>query len=141
MTATEVLVELKHPPQKLFDDTLSASPNYVRFRLGPDRVAIALGARAKTPGKQMVGEVIELFVCRQGGDESGAYERLIGDALVGDTSLFAREDGVEEAWRIVDPMLRVPTPVYDYTPGTWGPREAQAVVADFGGWHSPTEHV
>jgi glucose-6-phosphate 1-dehydrogenase len=139
VTATEVLVRLKHPPHQLFDDSRSDASNHVRFRLGPDRVAIAVGARAKKPGERMTGEDIELYVCRQEGDEQGAYERLIGDAMEGDTSLFAREDGVEEAWRIVDPILKVPTPVFEYAAGTWGPNEAQAVVAEIGGWHNPTE--
>jgi glucose-6-phosphate 1-dehydrogenase len=140
VTATEVLVRLKHPPHQLFDDTRSDASNHFRFRLGPDRVAIAVGARAKMPGERMIGEDIELYVCRQGGDEQGAYERLIGDAMEGDTSLFAREDGVEEAWRIVDPILKMPTPVFEYAAGTWGPNEAQALVANSGGWHNPTEH-
>ncbi|MEO8325242.1 MAG: glucose-6-phosphate dehydrogenase [Nitrospirota bacterium] len=139
VTATEVLVRLKHPPHQLFDDTRSDASNHVRFRLGPDRVAIAVGARAKRPGERMTGEDIELYVCRQEGDEQGAYERLIGDAMEGDASLFAREDGVEEAWRIVDPILKIPAPVFEYASGTWGPNEAQALVANIGGWHNPTE--
>lgn len=139
VTATEVLVRLKHPPHQLFDDTRSDPSNHIRFRLGPDRVAIALGAQAKKPGERMTGEDIELYVCRQEGDEEGAYERLIGDAMEGDASLFARQDGVEEAWRIVDPILKMPTPVFEYAPGTWGPNEAQALVANIGGWHNPTE--
>nr|MBA3967753.1 glucose-6-phosphate dehydrogenase [Nitrospirales bacterium] len=133
VTATEVLVRLKHPPHQLFDDTRSDPSNHIRFRLGPDRVAIALGAQAKKPGERMTGEDIELYVCRQEGDEQGAYERLIGDAMEGDASLFARQDGVEEAWRIVDPILKMPTPVFEYAPGTWGPNEAQALVANIGG--------
>ena len=139
VTATEVLVKLKHPPHQLFDDTRSDASNHVRFRLGPDRVAIAMGARAKRPGERMTGEDIELYVCRQRGDEQGAYERLIGDAMVGDAALFAREDGVEEAWRIVDPVLKMSTPVFEYAPGTWGPNEAQALTANIGGWHNPIE--
>jgi len=71
--------------------------------------------------------------------EQGAYERLIGDAMLGDATLFAREDGVEEAWRIVDPILKMPTPVYEYSAGSWGPREAEPLVAEFGGWHNPAE--
>ncbi len=141
VTATEVLIRLKHPPQRLFESSRSESPNHVRFRLGPDRVAIALGAQAKKPGERMTGEDIELYVCRQEGDEQGAYERLISDAMEGDASLFAREDGVEEAWRIVDPIVKMPTPVFEYAPGTWGPNEAQAVVANIGGWHNPTEEA
>lgn len=141
VTATEVLVRLKHPPQRLFDSPRSEPPDHVRFRLGPDGVAIALGAQAKKPGERMTGEDIELYVCRQEGDEQGAYERLIGDAMEGDTSLFAREDGVEEAWRIVDPILKMPTPVFEYAAGTWGPNDAQAVTANIGGWHNPTEEA
>ncbi len=139
VTATEVLVRLKHPPHQLFDDTRSDASNHVRFRLGPDRVAIAVGARAKKPGERMTGEDIELYVCRQEGDEQGAYERLIGDAMEGDTALFARKDGVEEAWRIVDPIVKMSTPVFEYAPGTWGPNEAQALTANIGGWHNPIE--
>ena len=139
VTATEVLVKLKHPPHQLFDDTRSDASNHVRFRLGPEQVAIAMGARAKRPGERMTGEDIELYVCRQRGDEQGAYERLIGDAMVGDAALFAREDGVEEAWRIVDPVLKMSTPVFEYAPGTWGPNEAQALTANIGGWHNPIE--
>lgn len=139
VTATEVLVRLKHPPQRLFDETRSGPPNYVRFRLGPDRVAIAMGARAKRLGEWMTGEDIELYVCRQKGDEQGAYERLIGDAMMGDAALFARQDGVEETWRIVDPIVKVPTPVYEYAADTWGPNEAHGLVANSGGWHNPPE--
>lgn len=139
VTATEVLVRLKQPPQRLFDSSRSESPNHIRFRLGPDRVVIALGAQVKQPGEQMTGEDIELYMCRQKGDEQGAYERLMSDAMEGDTSLFAREDGVEEAWRIVDPIVKMPTPIFEYAPGTWGPNEAQAAVANIGGWHNPTE--
>lgn len=139
VTATEVLIRLKYPPQQLFEDTRSEPPNHIRFRLGPDRVAIAVGARAKKPGEVMTGEDIELHVCRQEGDEQGAYERLIGDAMAGDAALFAREDGVEEAWRIVNPILSMRTPVHAYDPGSWGPREADPLIADFGGWHNPSQ--
>ena len=141
VTATEVFVTLKRPPQNVFGETLKEPRNYVRFRLGPDRVAVAIGARAKVPGDKMIGDETELFVCRQRGDEMEAYERLIGDAMLGDPSLFARQDGVEASWRVVDPVLRMPTPVYEYEPGTWGPRESQALIAPFGGWQSPKEHA
>ncbi len=137
-TATEVVVRLKRPPQDVFGETLAGGPNYVRFRLGPDQVAVAIGARAKVPGEQMKGEEIELFVCRQQGDEMAAYERLIGDAMLGDATLFARQDGVEAAWRIVDPVLKMKTKVYEYEPGTWGPKESQTLVSDLGGWHNPS---
>ena len=139
VTATEVIVTLKRPPQNVFGETLKEQRNYVRFRLGPDRVAVAIGARAKVPGDKMIGDETELFVCHQRGDEMEAYERLIGDAMVGDPSLFARQDGVEASWRVVDPVLRMPTPVYEYEPGTWGPRESHALIAPFGGWQNPKE--
>lgn len=120
VTATEVFVTLKRPPQNVFGETFKEPRNYIRFRLGPDRVAVAIGARAKIPGDKMIGDETELFVCRQQGDEMQAYERLIGDAMVGDPSLFARQDGVEASWRVVEPVLRMPTPIHEYEPGTWG---------------------
>lgn len=141
VTATEAFVTLKRPPQNVFGETLGTQRNYVRFRLGPDRVAVAIGARAKVPGGKMVGDETELFVCHQRGDEMEAYERLIGDAMIGDPSLFARQDGVEASWRVVDPILTMPTPVYEYEPGTWGPKESQPLIASFGGWQSPKEHA
>lgn len=137
VTATEVLVELRRPPQKVFAEALPAGPNYVRFRLGPDRMAIGLGVRAKKPGAAMVGEDVELYVCDEKDDGMSAYERLIGDAMHGDTSQFNREDGVEAAWQIVDPILGMETPVHEYAPGTWGPDEANAITAGYGGWHVP----
>ena len=141
VTATEVFVTLKRPPQNVFCETVTARRNYVRFRLGPNRVAVAIGALAKVPGEKMIGDETELFVCHQRGDEMEAYERLIGDAMVGDASLFARQDGVEASWRVVDPVLGMPTPVYDYEPGSWGPYESHALIAPFGGWRSPKEHA
>ncbi len=140
VTATEVFVTLKRPPQNVFAEAQQEQRNYVRFRLGPDRMAVAIGARAKVPGEKMIGDEIELFVCHQRGDEMEAYERLIGDAMIGDASLFARQDGVEATWRVVDPILTMPTPVYEYEPGTWGPGESQALMTPFGGWQSPKNH-
>jgi glucose-6-phosphate 1-dehydrogenase len=122
--ATEVLVQLKRPPRRVFSESEIDTPNYVRFRLGPDRVAIGLGARAKKPGVGLVGEDVELYVCNSGEDEMSAYERLIGAAIQGDQTLFAREDAVIEAWRILDPLTRMKTPLYPYEPGSWGPAEA-----------------
>ena len=86
----------------------------------------------------MTGEEVELFVCDTRDDEMEAYERLIGDAMRGDATLFARQDAVEAAWRIVDPVLGNSTPLHDYEPGSWGPREADAMIADFGGWRDPS---
>lgn len=140
VTATEVFVTLKRPPQNVFAEAQGGQRNYVRFRLGPDRMAVAIGARAKVPGEKMIGDETELFVCHQRGDEMEAYERLIGDAMIGDASLFARQDGVEATWRVVDPILRTPTTVYEYEPGTWGPDKSQGLIAAFGGWQSPKEH-
>ncbi|CAE6742371.1 glucose-6-phosphate dehydrogenase [Nitrospira defluvii] len=140
VTATEVFVTLKRPPQDVFGEAVGEPRNYVRFRLGPDRVAVAIGARAKVPGEKMIGRETELFVSHQRGDEMEAYERLIGDAMIGDASLFARQDGVEAAWRVVDQILTTPTPVYEYEPGTWGPSESNTLIAPFGGWQSPKEH-
>jgi glucose-6-phosphate 1-dehydrogenase len=131
VTATEVVVTLRRPPQVLFHEALSA--NYIRFRLGPE-VVIAIGARAKASGEAMVGEDIELSLCHQDPEEMQPYERLIGDAMMGDATLFAREDSVEAAWAIVDPILGVTTPVYPYEPGTWGPIEADRIIARHGGW-------
>jgi glucose-6-phosphate 1-dehydrogenase len=131
-TATEVLVTLKRPPQRVFGG--DGPPNYLRFRLGPDRVAIALGAAAKRPGTAMAGRDVELFVCNASTEELGAYERLIGAALRGDPSLFARDDGVLEAWRIVEPLLAVREAPHAYEPGSAGPAAADALIAASGGW-------
>jgi len=139
VTATEVLVALRRPPQNVFAETTPAQPNYLRFRLGPGQVAIAIGARVKKPGTDMLGEEIELYVCNVRDDEMDAYERLIGDAMRGEATLFARQDGVEAAWRIVDPVLAMETPLHDYDPGTWGPAESDAMVAGLGGWHNPKQ--
>ena len=125
-TATEVVAVLKRPPHQVFPHR--GAPNHLRFRLGPDRVAIALGAAAKQPGAEMEGRDLELLVCNAGADEVGAYERLIGAALHGDSSLFAREDGVLEAWRIVDPLLRERSAPHAYEPGSSGPSAADALL-------------
>ena len=114
--------------------------NYLRFRVSP-HVAIALGARAKRPGEGMTGEPVE-FSCGRG-DGAGrgrmdAYERLLGDAMQGDATLFARQDVVEAAWAIVHPVIDGPrSPLYDYEPGTWGPIEADRLLAAVGGWNTP----
>jgi len=106
----------------------------VRFRLSPD-VTIAVGAQVKRAGEQMTGEDSELsFVNQPRGDEMDAYERLIGDAMDGDATLFARQDAVEASWAIVDPILGAGTPLHEYAPGTWGPPEADALAAASGGW-------
>jgi glucose-6-phosphate 1-dehydrogenase len=136
-TVTEVVVELKNPPQVVFNEPAFSQGNYVRFRLGPD-VQIAIGARAKRPGDGMTGRPVELAVVQQGtGDEMDAYERLLGDAMEGDPTLFARYDTVEAAWRIVEPVIHGPSELWEYEPGSWGPPQADKLVADVGGWHTP----
>jgi glucose-6-phosphate 1-dehydrogenase len=137
VTTTEVRVNLRRPPQDIFGDVATAPPNYFRFRLSPD-VFISLGARAKTPRDGMLGESVQLVARDHPGDGTTPYERLLGDALRGDTTLFTREDAVEAAWRVVDPILGDVTPLHEYEPGTWGPVEADRLAADVGGWHDPT---
>lgn len=137
VTATEVLVTLHRPPQQVFPETALTQANYVRFRLGPGQIAIAIGARVKRSGTENIGDEVELFACNTHDDAMEAYERLIGDALKGDATLFAREDSVLAAWRIVDPILDNNTPVRDYERGTWGPIEANAMVGATGGWRNP----
>ena len=137
VTCTEVVVELKNPPQVVFHEPPPPMGNYVRFRLGPE-VEIAVGLRAKHHGQGMVGEPVELKLMQDPmGDELTAYERLLGDAMAGDGTLFARQDTVEAAWAIVDPLLHEPCEVHEYEPGTWGPPQADRLVADLGGWNTP----
>ena len=137
VTATEVFVALKRPPQRLFDEALPPHANYLRFRLGPDQVSIAVGARVKEAGEAMVGRALELAVCSASASEMTAYERLLGDALRGDTSLFARQDSVEAAWTIVDGLLSASGQAIPYASGSWGPAAAQRMTASVGGWYNP----
>jgi glucose-6-phosphate 1-dehydrogenase len=136
VTATEVLIELKPPPQTVFDEIKPGQSNYLHFRLSPN-VFISLGARAKVPGDSLVGRKVDLLACQQSAEEMSPYERLLSDALRGDPSLFGREDGIEAAWRVVDPILGNVTPVRQYEPNTWGPPEADRILAGGGGWHNP----
>ncbi len=140
-TCTEVVVELKQPPPVVFGEPQPRDGNFVRFRLSP-QVVIAIGARAKEPGEGMRGRPVELSVMEspeQGaGNRLEAYERLLGDAMMGDATLFARQDLVEAAWAIVEPVLRCGLPVIAYDPGGWGPAEADRLVAGVGGWNAPT---
>jgi glucose-6-phosphate 1-dehydrogenase len=136
LTATEVLVELKRPPRDVFGEPHPGHPNHVVFRLGPD-VGITLAARTKVPGDEMRGEDVELVAHHQPGERMEAYERLLTDALDGDAELFSRQDIVEASWRVVDPILDDATPLFAYQPGTWGPAEADELIAGDGGWHDP----
>jgi glucose-6-phosphate 1-dehydrogenase len=134
LTATEVRVELKRPP---LTTLAPGTGNHIRFRLTPD-LWIGLGALIKKPGEAMVGEPTELaLVERDVCDEMSAYERLLGDATAGDQTLFARQDAVEAAWAVVDPVLGDVTPIHAYEPGTWGPVEADGLTTSVGGWEDP----
>jgi glucose-6-phosphate 1-dehydrogenase len=135
VTCTEVIVRFRRPPPVY--DASPPPPNYLRFRISPD-IAIGLGVRVKSPGERMEGSPVELRVFQH--DEPNAmdaYERLLTEAMQGDATDFAREDYVEAAWRIVDPVLGKVTPLHEYDLGTWGPREAGAALAPPGGWHDP----
>lgn len=133
LTATEVFVKLKKPPLSSLGD----GNNYLRFRLGPE-LCLGLGARIKNPRERSTSMPAELLaVERDKGEEQEAYERLLTDALHGDALLFVREDAVEAAWAIVDPILGNVAPLHGYDPGTWGPSEADRLAADVGGWHNP----
>ena len=136
VTATEVIVELKQPPQQLFEDCHRHERNYFRFQFNPNTV-IAIGARAKKLGEEMVGQQIEMVAQHEAPDEMTAYERLIGDAMAGESGLFARVDEVESAWKVVDPVLDLTDTPHAYQPGTWGPGEADGLLHDGAFWHDP----
>jgi glucose-6-phosphate 1-dehydrogenase len=137
-TATEVLVELKPPPQRLFADSAPTTgrANYLRFRLSPS-AAIAIAARVKLAGKEFVGDQRELYLLEETPAGESPYERLLGDAMNGDGALFTRENAVEAAWAVVDPVLKNHHRARPYERGTWGPKEADAIIAPDGGWHNP----
>ena len=138
-TATEILVELKPPPQKLFADAATAlgKGNYVRFRLSPD-AAIAVAARVKLAGEEYIGTQRELYLLEQQPGEETPYERLLGDAMKGDGGLFTREDAIEAAWAVVDKVLKHHPRARPYKRGTWGPKQADALIDSDGGWHNPS---
>jgi glucose-6-phosphate 1-dehydrogenase len=136
VTSTELVVRMRRSP--VVFPTCSPAANYFRFRVGPD-VTGAFGLTVMDPEERMVGQQVEFATTRRSTPEDmDAYERVLGDAMIGDRSLFAREDYVEEAWRIVDPVLKAGTPVYEYEPGTWGPKEVDQNVTPPGGWQNPT---
>jgi glucose-6-phosphate 1-dehydrogenase len=138
-TATEILVELKPPPQRLFTDSAPTTgrANYLRFRVSPDS-AIALAARVKRGGKEFVGDLRELYLVEQQPGEELPYELLLGDAMAGDGALFTREDAVEAAWAAVERVLKTRHEVLPYHRGSWGPKDADAIIAADGGWHNPS---
>ncbi len=136
VTCTEVCVTLKRPPHTLALEPVPGA-NYFRFRLSPT-IVIALGARVKSPGDQPGGEPVELLVTECLDDAKQPYERLLGAAADGDSTLFARQDTVEAAWRVVDPILGpATTPLHVYEPGTWGPPEADRIIESGMPWHNP----
>jgi glucose-6-phosphate 1-dehydrogenase len=135
VTSTEVLVRLRQPPTMY--NGFALSPNHCRFEISPD-VAFAIAMNHPAPGSETESQAVEILGSRHPRpDEMDAYERVLSDAMAGDATLFAREDYVEEAWRIVDPVLKANTPVYEYDPSTWGPAEVDAHVLPPGGWHNP----
>lgn len=139
LTACEVLVRLKPPPQNLFADAAQAqAANHLRFHLSPHST-IALGARVKRAGKAFVGDLREFSLLDEESGEQSPYERLLADALDGDGALFAREDAIEAAWAVVEPVLIDHPPVHPYAPGTWGPAAADVLIAADGGWHNPSD--
>jgi glucose-6-phosphate 1-dehydrogenase len=136
VTCTEVIVRLRQAP-RTFPHCISA-PNHLRFRINPD-MTIAIGTTVMDDDDREIGQQAELLASHHpGANEMDAYERVLGDAMNGDRTLFARQDYVEEAWRIVDPVLKKRTPVYEYDAGSWGPRELDTNVTPPGGWQNPT---
>jgi glucose-6-phosphate 1-dehydrogenase len=137
-TAAEVLVELKPPPQRLFDDSapVNGRANYLRFRLSPNS-AVALAARVKRAGKEFVGDQRELYLLDEQSGEETPYSRLLSDAMAGDGALFTREEAVEAAWVVVDQVLDTHNKAHRYKPGSWGPKQADALIAADGSWHNP----
>jgi glucose-6-phosphate 1-dehydrogenase len=135
ITCAEIIVRLRQPPTMF--EGFNLATNYFRFRISPE-VTLAFGMNAIAPGEDTVSKPVEMVVSRHPrADEMDAYERLLGDAMAGDATLFAREDYVEEAWRIVDPVLKADTPVYEYEPNTWGPSEVDQKVSPGEGWQNP----
>jgi glucose-6-phosphate 1-dehydrogenase len=136
ITCTEVVVDMKRTPVAIFDQVSPQRSNYFRFRLSPE-VAISAGVRVKQAGEAMRGEPVELLLRSHLKRGQSAYERLLGDAIRGDTALFTRDDCVEAAWAVVDPVLAPPAPPIVYEPGSWGPAESQALIHDGERWHDP----
>ncbi len=136
ITCTEILIRLRQPPTMYQNFNLAA--NYCRFRVSPD-ITFAMGVNAMAPGSESLSRSIEILGTHQPhAGEEDAYERVLRDAMTGEATLFARQDYIEEAWRIVDPVLKADTPVYEYEPNTWGPSGTSQMLSPHGGWHNPT---
>ena len=135
VTCTEIIVRLRRPPSVF--PTCCPPPNYFRFRISPE-VTIAFGTTVMDEAEKMIGQTVEMVASHwPGTDDMDAYARVLTDAMAGDPTLFAREDYVEEAWRIVDPVMKKATPVYEYEANTWGPHEVNQLVSPIGGWQDP----
>ncbi len=141
-TAAEVIVQLKPPPQRLFADSAveDCQANYLRFRLSPIS-AVAIAARVKRAGKKFIGDQQELCLVEEHFGRESAYERLLHDAMIGDNTLFTRAESVEAAWAVLDPVLKTHRPSLPYERGTWGPSEADALIAADGCWHNPESRI
>ena len=136
VTCTEVIGRFRKPPTVIKESALSR--NHLRFRISPE-MTIAIGTTVMAPGEALKGENVEMVASRHSRpEEMEAYERVLGDAMAGEATLFARQDYVEEAWRIVDPVLKDSTPIHEYDKGAWGPSEVDERVSPPGGWHNPT---
>lgn len=135
ITCTEVVVRLRRPATRYQE--LDLKPNALRLRISPE-ILFALSMNVLGSNEQRPGQAVEMVACRQQiADEPSAYERVLGDAMQGDATLFARQDYAEEAWRIVDPVLKAGTPVHEYQQNSWGPSEVDKLISPAGGWHNP----
>jgi len=132
-TSTEVFVEFRRPPRETFGEIVPVLSSHMRMRISPD-VTISMGLRVKKPGERMAGQDVELIFVRRPAEDMPPYQRLLGDAMRGSAELFAREDSVEAQWRVVDGILGDVTPLYTYTPGSWGPEEAYQLIGKHGPW-------
>jgi glucose-6-phosphate 1-dehydrogenase len=134
VTCTEIVIRLRQTPS-IFKE-LNLTQNHFRIRISPD-IAVAFGLNVMAPLDEKAAVPVEVLGSHFAhAEEMDAYERVLGDAMAGDATLFARQDYVEEAWRIVDPALQASTPVFEYEPKTWGPKEVASVTPP-GGWHNP----
>ncbi len=141
-SVVEVQVQMQPPPQRLFDDSgpSGGRANYFRFRLQPE-ASIALAARVKRAGKEFVGVQRELYLSDDEPNQMSTYERLLGDAMAGDSALFTDAESVMAAWAVVEPVLAAHAPARPYAPGSWGPPEADALISGDGGWHEPANET
>ena len=136
-TTTEVMVEFKRPPRETFGEIVPVLSSHMRIRISPD-ITISMGLRMKKPGERMAGEDVELTFVHQAAEDMPPYQRLLGDAMRGSAELFTREDSVDAQWRVVDGILGNVTPLYTYTPGSWGPEEAYQLIGKHGPWLNPS---